>query len=185
MASDSLPSYSSMRNAPTQLPEQLLCPPYDVRSEISWIDFSSIENPFGTPRSFVDALRDVAIEIESLAIEQDELRDDVDDLQEDLDDIEDALSGYVDDLDDDDMDDGEFDDDDDELDEEEDEDADWGEDVYSRCICPKCRREFLALERERKDGVLFTCPHCGENVPGVADYEMGEDWPVAHPAADI
>jgi len=58
MASDSLPSYSSMRNAPTQLPEQLLCPPYDVRSEISWIDFSSIENPFGTPRSFVDALRD-------------------------------------------------------------------------------------------------------------------------------
>ena len=50
-------SYSTMRNAPTALPEQLLCPPYDVRKEISWIDFSSIENPFGTPRSFVEALR--------------------------------------------------------------------------------------------------------------------------------
>ena len=34
----------------------MLCPPYDVREEISWIDFSGTENPFGTPASFVEAL---------------------------------------------------------------------------------------------------------------------------------
>lgn len=51
-------AYSNLRDAPAAAPEQLLCPPYDVRSEISWIDFSSIENPFGTPASFVAALRD-------------------------------------------------------------------------------------------------------------------------------
>ena len=40
-----------------EIPEQALCPPYDVRGEISWIDFSGTENPFGTPSSFVHALR--------------------------------------------------------------------------------------------------------------------------------
>ncbi len=39
------------------IPEQALCPPYDVRSEISWIDFSGTENPFGTPTSFTHAMR--------------------------------------------------------------------------------------------------------------------------------
>ena len=39
-----------------ELPETSLCPPYDVREEISWIDFSGIENPFGTPESFKAAL---------------------------------------------------------------------------------------------------------------------------------
>ena len=57
MAPDAATSYSTMRNVPAKLPEQLLCPPYDVRSEISWIDFSSIENPFGTPKAFVIALQ--------------------------------------------------------------------------------------------------------------------------------
>lgn len=38
-------------------PEQTLCPPYDVRGEIDWIDFSGTENPFGTPSSFVHVLR--------------------------------------------------------------------------------------------------------------------------------
>lgn len=40
-----------------EIPEQALCPPYDVRREISWIDFSGVENPFGTPSSFVHAIR--------------------------------------------------------------------------------------------------------------------------------
>ena len=39
------------------IPEPALSPPYDVRGEISWIDFSGTENPFGTPTSFVHALR--------------------------------------------------------------------------------------------------------------------------------
>lgn len=41
-----------------EFPEQALCPPYDVRGEISWIDFSGAENPFGTPASFVNAMRE-------------------------------------------------------------------------------------------------------------------------------
>lgn len=40
-----------------EIPELALCPPYDVRGEISWIDFSGTENPFGTPSSFVSAIR--------------------------------------------------------------------------------------------------------------------------------
>lgn len=51
-------SNNMKRTAPTVLPEQMLCPPYDVREEISWIDFSGIENPFGTPVSFVEATTD-------------------------------------------------------------------------------------------------------------------------------
>lgn len=46
----------SQHRALENAPEQALCPPYDVRGEISWIDFSGTENPFGTPVSFVDAL---------------------------------------------------------------------------------------------------------------------------------
>ncbi|MBQ9043883.1 MAG: aminotransferase class I/II-fold pyridoxal phosphate-dependent enzyme [Eggerthellaceae bacterium] len=40
-----------------EIPELELCPPYDVRGEISWIDFSGVENPFGTPSSIVQAIR--------------------------------------------------------------------------------------------------------------------------------
>lgn len=41
-----------------KLPEQALCPPYEVRGEISWIDFSGTDNPFGMPPSFNDAIVD-------------------------------------------------------------------------------------------------------------------------------
>jgi len=47
---------SSMRHVLTQVPEQQLSPPIDIRDEISWTDFSGIENPFGTPASFVNAM---------------------------------------------------------------------------------------------------------------------------------
>ena len=47
----------SKHSALEEIPEQALCPPYDVRNEISWIDFSGTENPFGTPSSFVHAIR--------------------------------------------------------------------------------------------------------------------------------
>ncbi len=56
MGIDSQTAFATKRLAPAELPEQSLCPPYDVREEISWIDFSGTENPFGTPRSFVDAM---------------------------------------------------------------------------------------------------------------------------------
>ena len=47
---------TAKRRVLDEVPEQMLCPPYDVREEISWIDFSGTENPFGTPASFVEAL---------------------------------------------------------------------------------------------------------------------------------
>ena len=58
MGMDEQSSFSTKRMAPVALPEQTLCPPYDVRGEISWIDFSGTENPFGTPQSFIDAMCD-------------------------------------------------------------------------------------------------------------------------------
>ena len=47
-----------VRKSAIALPEQLLCPPYALRDEMNWIDFSSIENPLGTPVSFVKAMQD-------------------------------------------------------------------------------------------------------------------------------
>ena len=58
MGMDEQSAFSTKRMAPVALPEQMLCPPYDVRGEISWIDFSGTENPFGTPQSFIDAMHD-------------------------------------------------------------------------------------------------------------------------------
>lgn len=58
MVTDMLTAFSASRLEPTALPEQTLPPPYDVRGEISWIDFSGIENPFGTPATIVQALND-------------------------------------------------------------------------------------------------------------------------------
>ena len=43
---DALPS---VRACVTALPEQLLSPPYEMRSEMNWIDFSGTANPLGTP----------------------------------------------------------------------------------------------------------------------------------------
>ena len=56
MLAQSQASLGTKRHALAVLPEQSLCPPYDVREEISWIDFSGIGNPFGTPQSFVNAM---------------------------------------------------------------------------------------------------------------------------------
>lgn len=58
MGMDEQSAFSTKRMASVALPEQMLCPPYDVRGEISWIDFSGTENPFGTPQSFIDAMSD-------------------------------------------------------------------------------------------------------------------------------
>lgn len=45
-----------VRNVVTALPEQLLSPPYELRSEMTWIDFSGTANPLGTPPSFIEAM---------------------------------------------------------------------------------------------------------------------------------
>ncbi len=45
-----------VRAAVTALPEQLLSPPYELRTEMNWIDFSGTANPLGTPPSFIRAM---------------------------------------------------------------------------------------------------------------------------------
>ena len=41
-----------VRSAFTVLPETPSCPPYELRAEMPWIDFSRTDNPCGTPRAF-------------------------------------------------------------------------------------------------------------------------------------
>ena len=38
-----------VRACVTALPEQLLSPPYEMRSEMNWIDFSGTANPLARP----------------------------------------------------------------------------------------------------------------------------------------
>lgn len=45
-------TFKFAREVRFSLPEQLLSPPYDLRDEMTWVDFSSTENPLGTPASF-------------------------------------------------------------------------------------------------------------------------------------
>lgn len=47
-----------VRDCVTALPEQLLSPPYELRTEMNWIDFSGTANPLGTPPSFVRAMQE-------------------------------------------------------------------------------------------------------------------------------
>ena len=55
----------SVRDCVTALPEQLLSPPYELRTEMNWIDFSGTANPLGTPPSFIHAMRN-ALEVGEL-----------------------------------------------------------------------------------------------------------------------
>ena len=47
-----------VRACVTALPEQLLSPPYELRTEMNWIDFSGTANPLGTPPSFIRAMEE-------------------------------------------------------------------------------------------------------------------------------
>ncbi len=62
MGMDNQSVFQTKRHAPISVPDQPLCPPNDVREEISWIDFSGTENPFGTPKSFVRAMGDALVQ---------------------------------------------------------------------------------------------------------------------------
>lgn len=46
-----------VRSAVALLPEQLLSPPYELRTEMNWIDFSGTTNPLGTPEPMVHAMQ--------------------------------------------------------------------------------------------------------------------------------
>lgn len=54
MRADARPN---VRDCVTALPEQLLSPPYELRTEMNWIDFSGTANPLGTPPSFIEAMK--------------------------------------------------------------------------------------------------------------------------------
>lgn len=47
-----------VRDCVMALPEQLLSPPYELRTEMNWIDFSGTANPLGTPPSFIRAMEE-------------------------------------------------------------------------------------------------------------------------------
>ena len=53
---DSQENASGIRKVVTRLPQQPLSPPYELRNEMIWRDFSSIENPCGTPKMLVSAM---------------------------------------------------------------------------------------------------------------------------------
>lgn len=49
-------THSDVRDATTILPDQPLFLPYELRNEMTWIDFSGTTNPLGTPKSFLRAM---------------------------------------------------------------------------------------------------------------------------------
>lgn len=56
MALPGTEAQTGVRACVTALPEQLLSPPYELRTEMNWIDFSGTANPLGTPPSFIRAM---------------------------------------------------------------------------------------------------------------------------------
>ncbi|MEG0072119.1 MAG: aminotransferase class I/II-fold pyridoxal phosphate-dependent enzyme [Raoultibacter sp.] len=44
------------RPVATVVPEQPVALPYEMRTEVNWLDFSCVTNPLGTPRSFINAI---------------------------------------------------------------------------------------------------------------------------------
>ena len=58
MAQRDIDAHPGVRDCVTALPEQLLSPPYELRTEMNWIDFSGTANPLGTPPSFIRAMEE-------------------------------------------------------------------------------------------------------------------------------
>lgn len=52
----SINSSSNVRSSTMTLPDQPLYLPYELRTEMNWIDFSSTINPLGTPKSFIQSI---------------------------------------------------------------------------------------------------------------------------------
>lgn len=53
---------SSVREKTTTLPDQPLYLPYEMRSEMTWLDFSGTANPLGTPKSFLRAMHSALVD---------------------------------------------------------------------------------------------------------------------------
>lgn len=47
---------SDVRDSTTTLPDQPIYLPYELRTEMNWVDFSCTANPLGTPKSFLRAM---------------------------------------------------------------------------------------------------------------------------------
>lgn len=50
------------RSAATQLPEKPVALPYDLRTEMTWLDFCNPVNPLGTPKPFVQAMHTALVD---------------------------------------------------------------------------------------------------------------------------
>lgn len=50
------------REAESVLPENPISLPYELRTEMTWLDFSTATNPLGTPRSFVQAMHTALVD---------------------------------------------------------------------------------------------------------------------------
>ncbi len=55
------PLRTGVRECVTALPEQLLSPPYELRPEMNWIDFSGTANPLGTPASILSSIQEAFV----------------------------------------------------------------------------------------------------------------------------
>lgn len=53
---------SAVREKTTTLPDQPLYLPYDMRTEMTWLDFSGTANPLGTPKSFLRAMHSALVD---------------------------------------------------------------------------------------------------------------------------
>ena len=53
---------SGVRDATTAQPEKPLSLPYELRTEMNWVDFSGTANPLGTPKSFIRAMHTALVD---------------------------------------------------------------------------------------------------------------------------
>ncbi len=56
MENHNLPTQNCVRQCVAVQPEHLLSPPYELRTEMNWTDFSGTANPLGMPASFLEAM---------------------------------------------------------------------------------------------------------------------------------
>lgn len=96
--------------------------------------------------AIIDALDDIALELEDIKDEQAELADGLDAVSDDLEDVEDLLFGEEDD----------------EEDEYELDDLGEDEDCYAT-TCPTCEEAIYFDESVLEDGEVV-CPNCGEKL---------------------
>lgn len=58
----------NLRETVATLPDKPIAMPYDMRSEVTWIDFSNRSNPLGTPRPFIQEIHTALVDGEHVYI---------------------------------------------------------------------------------------------------------------------